>query len=82
MPNVNVSLKDMQKLVGKKLSLAEFKEALMYAKSEVDSAEGNSITVEVKDSNRPDLLSAEGIARELRGRLTKERGIPKYAVKK
>ncbi len=82
MPNVNVSLRDMQKLVGKKLSLAEFKEAVMYAKSEVDSAEGDSITVEVKDSNRPDLLSAEGIARELRGRLTKERGIPKYSVKK
>lgn len=82
MPNVVVSLKDMQKLVGKKLSLAEFREAVLYAKGEVDNVEGDSITVDVKDTNRPDLFSAEGIAREIRGRLTRERGLPQYRVRK
>ncbi len=82
MPNVTVDLKDMQRLVGKKLSLAEFKEAVLYAKGEVDAVEGNSVTVDVKETNRPDLLSAEGIAREIRGRLTKDRGVPKYKVRK
>ena len=82
MPSVKVNLKDMQKLVGKKLSLAEFKEAVLFAKGEVDGVEGNEITVDVKDSNRPDLWSAEGIARELRGRLGIEKGLPKYQVKK
>jgi len=82
MPSVKVNLKDMQKLVGKKLSLEEFKEAVLYAKGEVDAVEGNEITVDVKDSNRPDLWSAEGIAREIRGRLTKDKDLPKYRVLK
>jgi len=82
MPNVNVSLKDMQKLVGKKLSLAEFKEAVLFAKGEVEAVDGDSITVDVKDTNRPDLFSAEGIAREIRGRLTNDRGVPHYKVGK
>ncbi len=81
MPNVNVSLKDMQKLVGKRLSLADFKETVLYAKGEVEAVDGDSITVDIKDTNRPDLFSAEGIAREIRGRLTKDKGVPKYKVR-
>ena len=65
MPNINVNLKDMQKLVGKKLSLAEFKEAVLFAKGEVEAYEGGSITVDVKDTKRPHLWSSEGIAREI-----------------
>jgi phenylalanyl-tRNA synthetase beta chain len=82
MPNVTVSLKDMQRLVGKKLSLAQFKEAVLYAKGEVEAVDKDSIIVDVKDTNRPDLFSAEGIAREIRGRLTNEKGVPKYKVRK
>ena len=82
MPNITVSLKDVGRLAGKKLSLKELEQALLYAKSEVEAADGDTITVEVKDSNRPDLLSAEGIAREIRGRVAGDTGVPKYAVKK
>ena len=82
MPSVKVSLKDMQKLVGKKLSLKDFKEAVLFAKGEVDGVEGDEITVDVKDSNRPDLWSAEGIARELKARLGVEKGLPVYKAKK
>jgi len=82
MPNITVSLKDVGRLVGKKLSLKEFEQALLYAKSGIEAADGDTITVEVKDSNRPDLLSAEGIAREIRGRLAGDTEVPKYSVKK
>ncbi|MAG21883.1 MAG: phenylalanine--tRNA ligase subunit beta [Candidatus Diapherotrites archaeon] len=82
MPNVNVSLKDIGKLVGKKLSVKEFKEAVLYAKGEVDAIEGDMITVDMKDTNRPDLLSAEGLAREIRSRITRDRGITKYKIRK
>ncbi len=82
MPNVEVSLKDMQKLLGKKLSLKQFEDAVLYAKGEIDAVEGDKITVDVKETNRPDLLSAEGLAREIRGRISNDRGVPKYKIKK
>ncbi|MCX6798652.1 MAG: phenylalanine--tRNA ligase subunit beta [Candidatus Diapherotrites archaeon] len=81
MANVSVSLKDLCGLVGKKIPQRELADALMFAKSEVESINGDSVVVEVKDSNRPDLLSTEGIAREIRSRLTSERGVPKYRVR-
>lgn len=82
MPNVEVSKHDLEILIGKKLQKAQLEEALEYAKTEIDSAEGDRLILEVKDSNRPDLLSAEGIAREIRGRIVKETGLPKYKVNK
>jgi len=82
MPNVTVSLKDMQKLVGKKLSGKEFEEAVLFAKGEVEAVEGDTTTVDMKDTNRPDLLSAEGIAREIRSRISKDGGLPVYKVRK
>ena len=38
-------------------------------KGDVDSLEGDAVSIEVKDSNRPDIWSVEGIARVLRGTL-------------
>ncbi|MCS7106372.1 MAG: phenylalanine--tRNA ligase subunit beta, partial [Candidatus Aenigmarchaeota archaeon] len=82
MPTIEVSFKDLCNLVGKKLSLEEIKELVRYAKSEVESIEGDLLKVEVKDTNRPELWSAEGIAREIKGRIGKEKGCPKYKVGK
>ncbi|MFA4855203.1 MAG: phenylalanine--tRNA ligase subunit beta, partial [archaeon] len=81
MPNVEASRKDLLKLIGKNLGKEQLEEALDYAKGGIDSTEGDRIVIEVKDTNRPDLLSAEGIAREIRGRLAKEKGVPKYSVR-
>ena len=36
-------------------------------KGDVESLEGDAVSIEVKDSNRPDIWSVEGIARVLRG---------------
>ncbi|MFH1256924.1 MAG: phenylalanine--tRNA ligase subunit beta [Candidatus Diapherotrites archaeon] len=82
MPTVDASLNDLCGLIGKKLSKEELGEALLFAKAEIDSSEGDALKIDVKDSNRPDLWSAEGIARELRFRLGLKKGLPKYSAAK
>jgi len=44
--------------------------------------DGDSIKIDVKETNRPDLWSAEGIAREIKARIGKEKGIKKYKTTK
>lgn len=81
MPNIEINLKDLQHLIPK-LVLSDIEKATEYMKIGIEGAEGDTLTLEVKDSNRPDLLSAEGIARELKGVLKKEKGLAKYSAKK
>ncbi len=81
MPTIEVSQKDLCKLIGKKLTIKELEDLVIYAKSEVDAVDGDSIKLDVKDSNRPDLWSAEGIAREISGRI-KKASVKKYKVGK
>jgi len=40
-----------------------------FVKGDVESLEGDTVSIEVKDSNRPDIWAVEGIARALRGYL-------------
>jgi phenylalanyl-tRNA synthetase beta chain len=57
---------------------------LSYVKAEVkgyDEQEG-AVTVEFKDTNRPDLWSIEGLSRALRGYLGQEKGIKTYQIGK
>jgi len=69
MPTIEISKSDLLELIGKKLGDKELEEALELAKSGIDSAEGDLLKIEVGDVNRPDLWSAEGLARELKLRL-------------
>jgi len=83
MPSVIASRKDLEKMVGKKFkNKEEIEQALEFAKCELDSIEGDALNIGVSDTNRPDLLSTEGIAREIRGHCTKDKGLSKYKVKK
>ncbi len=82
MPTVEISKKDLEKLVGRRFSAGELDEALMYAKGELERAEGDALSVDIKDTNRPDLWSVEGIARELRAQYGTAKGIPKYTAAK
>jgi phenylalanyl-tRNA synthetase beta chain len=82
MPNLEVSKKDLEFLLGKKLSREELEEKLEYVKGEIDSLEGDVLRIDCKETNRPDLWSAEGIARELKARTGKEKGIKEYKVHK
>jgi len=82
MPSIDISHRDLNRLVGKTITLEELKEkAVLYAKSEVDGVSGDIINLDIKDTNRPDLWSVEGVAREIAGRYGRH-GLPEYSVSK
>lgn len=78
MPIIDINLKDLEKLVGKKISEDDFQ----YVGGEIDAREGDNIQLEIKCRSRPDLWCVEGIARELKGALGIETGLKKYPIKK
>lgn len=82
MPTIEVSHKDMCRLVGRNIPLKTLQENdILYAKGEVETVKGDLLKIDIKDTNRPDLWSAEGIAREIKGRYASS-GLPLYTVKK
>ncbi|MFH0749195.1 MAG: phenylalanine--tRNA ligase subunit beta [Candidatus Bathyarchaeota archaeon] len=83
MPTIEVLFSDLQQLVGRKLPTKseELSDLLAFVKSEVESFEGEKLSIEVKDGNRPDLWSVEGISRALRGVLGIDEGLAQYVVK-
>lgn len=82
MPTIEVSKKDLEKLIGKKFSIKELEEVLEYVKGEIDSINDDELKIDCKETNRPDLWSTEGIAREIKARIGKEKGIKKFKVTK
>lgn len=81
MPTIDISLKDLNSLLKKELTLKQLEdEAILLVKSEIDNIEEDTIKLDCKDSNRPDLWSTEGIARALRPFYTEEKGIQEYEV--
>tara|TARA_Y100000310_G_C20662360_1_gene805467 strand:+ start:602 stop:2272 length:1671 start_codon:yes stop_codon:yes gene_type:complete len=84
MPILELSKKDMEKLLARQLpnSVDKLNEIFQYAGGEVESLRGDDISVEIKCRNRPDLWSAEGLARELRGALGSHKGLAMYRIKK
>jgi phenylalanyl-tRNA synthetase beta chain len=68
MPTIDIKKRDLDSLIGKKLSLEVLEKKLMLAKAELKEyvAETDDLKVELSDSNRPDLWSAEGVARQIR----------------
>jgi phenylalanyl-tRNA synthetase beta chain len=83
MPSLEISKKDLEALAGKKFRDRDaLEEALMYAKTELDSLEGDVIKCSPSDSNRPDLYSTEGIARELAAKMGVRTGIRAYKASK
>jgi phenylalanyl-tRNA synthetase beta chain len=82
MPTIEISLEDLNKLVGKKFSEQSLEKALEHVKGEIEAFEGDRIKIEMADTNRPDLWSTEGIARELRTKYTKSKGLVQFPLKK
>jgi len=82
MPNLEISKKDLESMMGRKYSREELEDTLEFIKGEIDSLQGDVIKIDCKETNRPDLWCTEGIARELKARTGKEKGIKKYSVKK
>ncbi len=83
MPNIEISLSDLKKLVGPKMptDLEKLEPYIWMVKSEIEGLEGDVLTIKIGDTNRPDLWCAEGIARELRGALEIEKGLKEYKAK-
>ncbi|MDQ1280103.1 MAG: phenylalanyl-tRNA synthetase beta chain [Thermoproteota archaeon] len=81
-PTIQVLFNDLQRLLGMKLSrdLDELNDMLCYVKGEVESLIEDELSIEIKDGNRPDLWSVEGIARELKGALGIEEGFKNYNI--
>jgi phenylalanyl-tRNA synthetase beta chain len=78
MPIIEVSYADLCSLIGKKLSINELKEkGILFAKGELEEVRGDLLKIDIKDTNRPDLWSAEGVAREIKFRYGKSK-FPEY----
>ena len=56
MPKVEISLSDLNGLIGRRLTLNELQDAVLYAKGEVEAADGDLIKIYIKDSNKPPLF--------------------------
>ncbi|HIP66819.1 MAG TPA: phenylalanine--tRNA ligase subunit beta [Candidatus Nanopusillus sp.] len=82
MPTIEVSHKDLTRLLGKEITIEDLENLILHIKGEVDEVLGDIIKIEVKDTNRPDLWSVEGIVRELKGILGIETGLPSYHINK
>ncbi|AAL81114.1 phenylalanine--tRNA ligase subunit beta [Pyrococcus furiosus DSM 3638] len=84
MPKFDVAKSDLERLVGREFSVEEWEDLVLYAKCELDDVweEDGKIyfKLDSKDTNRPDLWSAEGVARQIRWALGLAKGLPKYEV--
>ncbi len=71
MPSVEFTLTDLESLLGRLMprDVDGLNEILAFVKGDVESIDQGKVTIEVKDSNRPDIWSAEGIAHALKGYL-------------
>ena len=86
MPSIEVDYADFEKMLGIEIykNLEKLNDILAFVKGEgklLDEEKG-IMTIEIKDSNRPDIWNVEGLARTLRGFLGFEKGLRKYAVGK
>jgi phenylalanyl-tRNA synthetase beta chain len=72
LPTINVLKSDVENLAGAGYTLDELEAALLVAKGELKGYDPDTgeIKLELNDTNRPDLWSAEGVARQLRAKRT------------
>ena len=72
MPTISINQKDFEQLVGRPTIAAEPLDAwlpLVKAELKDQDSESGEVRLELHDSNRPDLWSCEGIARQIRIKL-------------
>jgi phenylalanyl-tRNA synthetase beta chain len=84
MPTIDVDYPELERLLNVKLDgdMAKLDDILAFVKAEVkgfNEKEG-TVSVEMKDTNRPDLWSVEGLSRALRGYLNHEKGLKQYTA--
>ena len=85
MPTIDVDYAELERLLGLAHGdMAELDEILAYVKGEVKLYDANEgvVSIEMKDTNRPDLWGIEGLIRALRGFLGLAKGRKTYCVGK
>ena len=81
MTNMHISVKELQKYIGKNIGIERLKNKISMMGTDLDGIDGDEITVEIFP-NRPDLLSFHGFARALAAFLEIKPGIKLYDVNK
>ena len=86
MPTIDVDISEFERLLGVRFkgNMERLDETLAFVKSEVklfNESEG-VVSIEIKDTNRPDLWGVEGLARALRGYAKIEEGLRAYEIGK
>ena len=71
MPTISVNRRDLESLLGRPAPTDELSAWLSWVKGELKDEEESTgeLRIELQDSNRPDLWSCEGIARQIRAKL-------------
>ena len=84
MPTITFSLKDLQHLIGKKITIEEIHELSHYGKGDFEGydEESDEVKIDFGDTNLPYLWSVEGFARLIKGILGMQKGIPKIKISK
>ncbi len=86
MPTIDVDYQELQRLLNLQLNgdMEKLDDILAYIKGEVKSynQKEETVSIEMKDTNRPDLWSVEGLTRALRGYLNIEKGLKQYSAAK
>lgn len=81
MPVCRVSLHDLNRLSGTEIGLDSLRELLPQLKCELERIEGGYVEYEATH-DRPDLFSAEGLSRALKGLLEVEKGLRVFQSEK
>jgi len=81
MPSVILNRKEVEKSIGKILSLEELKDRISMLGTDLEEINDDEIIVEIFP-NRPDLLSEQGFSRALASFIGAKKGLRKYSVKK
>ena len=66
MPKIDTQEELFFHLMGRELTDDQMQDIFPVAKAELDGHEGSVVKIELNDTNRPDLWSAAGVARQLR----------------
>ncbi len=83
MPTIDIEYQELERLLNLKFEgdMAKLDDILSIIKGEVKlyNERDGIASIEMKDTNRPDLWSVEGLSRALRGYLNQEKGLKQYA---
>ena len=80
MPTISIDKQSFLNKLAASLSDDELRSQLSQLGTDVEDITEDEVTVEIFP-NRPDLLSSQGLARNLKGILNEEKGMPDYEVK-